>query len=316
MSHLLSPLNQHQQLSLLEHLDVGIVILDTHFQVSYWNQFMSNHAGITFEQTLNKPLFSFFPALDTPWFRRKIQTTLSLQNPSFVTWEERPWLFPFKSYRPFTGTAPFMYQNVTLLPIIDGDKPCQQLAIIIYDVTDEAVSKQALKTANQELSQLSRTDRLTQLNNRGYWEQCLELEFERFVRTQHPTSLIMLDIDHFKQVNDSYGHLAGDAVLIQLAKIIKTMIRSTDIAGRFGGEEFGILLPNTPAANAEILADRLRYKIETTPIVYEKETLMVTISLGIAAADSLYLTYHHWLEKTDQALYLAKQRGRNQFVTL
>lgn len=303
------------QFALLKGLDVGLVILDENFTVTFWNRFMSNHSGIMPKQILGSSLFSHFPDLDTQWFRRKLNTTISLHNPSFITWEERPRLFQFKSYRPITGSSSMMYQNITLLPLNEDSGSGKQVAIILYDVTDEAVSHQALTAANNELSQLSRTDRLTKLNNRGYWEHCLEQEFERFVRTQHPTSLIMLDIDHFKQVNDTYGHLAGDAVLVYLAQVIQQMIRSTDIAGRFGGEEFGIILPNTPAANAEILAERLRYKIETNPIVYANEQLLVTISLGIAAADSVYLNYQHWLEKADQALYQAKQKGRNQFVT-
>lgn len=303
------------QLALFENLDVGLAILDTDFKVTVWNQFMANHSGISQRQIIQTSLFEHFEDLDTQWFRRKLNTALTLHNPAFMTWEERPWLFRFKSYRPITGNTPWMFQNVTLLPLMDAKGAINHIGIIVYDVTDEAVSRQALKAANQALGTLSRTDSLTSLNNRGYWEQCLEQEYERFIRTQHPTSLIMLDIDHFKRVNDTYGHLAGDAVLVHLAKVIQQMIRSTDIAGRFGGEEFGILLPNTPAANAEILAERLRYKIETQPITYEGEQLMVTISLGIAAADSMFLSYQSWLDKADQALYLAKQRGRNQFVT-
>ena len=304
------------QITLLEQLDVGVVILNKDFSVLYWNEFMTNHSGISPETILHHSLFDHFKDIDTPWFRRKLHTALSLHNPAYMTWEERPWLFPFKSYRPITGSTTKMHQNITLLPLTHSQEEVNQLAIIVYDVTDEAVSKKALQSANAELSQLSRTDKLTQLNNRGYWELCLEQEYERFVRTQHPTSLMMLDIDHFKQVNDSYGHLAGDAVLIHLASVIRKMIRGTDIAGRFGGEEFGIILPNTPAINAEILAERLRYKIETTPITYQNESIMITISLGIAEADSRYLTYHQWLASADQALYDAKQQGRNRFITV
>lgn len=309
------PLSVQVQLALLENLDVGLTILDSNFQVTSWNQFMANHSGIMPEQMIGTSLFSHFETLDTQWFRRKLNTVLTLHNPAFMTWEERPWLFRFRTYRPITGNTSWMFQNVTLLPLLDNSGRVSHIGIIVYDVTDEAVSRQALKDANRALGLLSRTDQLTQLNNRGFWEKCLEQEYERFVRTQNPTSLIMLDIDHFKQVNDTFGHLGGDAVLIQLAEFIRHVIRSTDIAGRFGGEEFAILLPNTPVANAEILAERLRYTIETHPIIHDNNTIMVTISLGIAAADSAYMTYQSWLEKADQALYQAKEQGRNQFVS-
>lgn len=306
----------HWQMSLLDSLDVGLMVLDSDFRIALWNNFMVNHSGLSSSQVHGQSLFSLFPELDSSWFKRKLNSVLTLHNPAFMTWEERPWLFRFSSYRPITGSARWMYQNVTLIPLTSPDGEIRQIGLIIYDVTDEAVSRQALEKANQELGKLSRTDHLTGLNNRGYWEQCLQQEFERFIRTQQPTSLILLDIDHFKQVNDTQGHQAGDAVIRQLSDIIRQMIRTTDIAGRYGGEEFGILLLNTPAANAEILAERLRYTVETQPIPYEGEKLMVTISLGIAAADNNFADYQSWLEKADQSLYQAKERGRNQFVTL
>lgn len=306
----------HWQMSLLDSLDVGLMVLDSDFKVALWNNFMVNHSGLSSSEVHGQSLFSLFPDLDSPWFKRKLNSVQTLHNPAFMTWEERPWLFRFNSYRPITGSARWMYQNVTLIPLTSPDGQIRQIGLIIYDVTDEAVSRQALEKANQELGKLSRTDHLTGLHNRGYWEQCLQLEFERYIRTQQPTSLIMLDIDHFKQVNDTQGHLAGDAVIRQLADIIRQMIRTTDIAGRYGGEEFAILLLNTSAANAEILAERLRYAVETQAIPYEGEKLMVTISLGIAAADNSFADYQSWLEKADQSLYQAKERGRNQFVTL
>lgn len=315
LSHQKALHDLHGQLGLLENLDVGLAILDKEFRVTFWNRFMANHSGISQTQIQGQSLFGHFKDLDTQWFRRKLNSVLSLHNPAFMTWEERPWLFQFKSYRPITGNTPWMFQNITLLPLTDAKGEVNQIGLILYDVTDEAVSRQALKNANSELSKLSRTDHLTGLHNRGYWEQCLEQEYERFIRTQQPTTLVMLDIDHFKQVNDTYGHLAGDTVLRFISNIIRQMIRSTDIAGRFGGEEFGILLPDTPSSNAEILAERLRYAIETRPIRHEEEQLLVTISLGIAAADSAYLDYKSWLDQADQALYRAKENGRNQFVT-
>lgn len=304
-----------ERIELLNQLDIGITVIDAQFQILYWNHFMSNHSGYAAKDTYQCSLFSLYKELDTSWFRRKVSSVLSLHNSAFITWEERSCLIPFKSYRPFTGTSSWMYQNVTLMPLTDKHNQVNHLAIVIYDVTDEAVSKLALKKANHELNLLSQTDGLTQLNNRAYWEKCLANEFERFVRTQHSSSLIMLDIDHFKRVNDSYGHTAGDRVLVQVARLIRRIIRTTDIAGRYGGEEFGILLPNTNAADAEILAERLRYEIEMTAISYEEQNLFVSISLGIAAANNDYPSYLDWLKNADQALYEAKQKGRNQFVS-
>src|SRR5690606_25742057 len=136
-----------------------------------------------------------------------------LKNRAFTTWEQRPYLMQFKNYRPITGTEEFMYPNITISPLVPANGEVNNVCIIIYDVTDIASNKKALERANIELAKLSRTDRLTQLNNRGYWEECLIKEFNRYQRYHHTCSLIMFDIDHFKKVNDTYGHQAGDEVI-------------------------------------------------------------------------------------------------------
>lgn len=303
------------QLNLIQHLDVGIVVLDKAFTVRLWNTFMVNHSGISAEHMLNAHLFSKFTDLPEDWLRRKIQTVIMLDNSAFTTWEERPWLFKFKSYRPITGSARHMYQNATLLPLKNAQGEVDHVAIIIYDVTDAATNRLSLLNANQELSRLSITDQLTGLSNRGYLESCIKSEFERFCRTQQKSSLVMLDIDYFKKVNDTHGHLVGDEVIRKISKCITMFTRTTDLAGRYGGEEFAILLINTPIGNAKIFAERLREAIENTVIQVDNLDLYVTVSLGISVSDKGYTDYNQWLNDADQALYRSKERGRNQ-VTL
>ncbi|WP_151703366.1 diguanylate cyclase [Nitrincola alkalilacustris] len=302
----------HWQLGLLQTLDVGLIVLDHDFKIQLWNSFMVNHSGISDSKVRNKSLFDTFPELPATWLKRKLNSVFLLNNRAFITWEERPYLFRFKSYRPITGRADFMYQNITLIPLASPSGQVEHLGILIYDMTDAAVSRLDLQQANAELSQLSRTDRLTKLNNRGYWEECVKHEFERYVRTQIPSSLVMLDIDHFKPINDTLGHLAGDEVIRKLASEISHHARATDIAGRYGGEEFGILLVNTPAANAEIFAERLRSAVEGLDIRYDDKRIDITVSIGIAEVDNLQDDYHRWIEQTDQALYFSKEHGRNR----
>ncbi len=115
-----------------------------------------------------------------------------------------------------------------------------------------------LKLANTKLEQLSRKDALTGLFNRGYWDAQLQLEFDRCKRYQHASTLIMLDIDHFKKVNDTFGHPAGDLVIKKLASILRSSSRKTDVVGRYGGEEFGVILPNTKVNTAYALVERIR----------------------------------------------------------
>lgn len=186
--------------------------------------------------------------------------------------------------------------------------------MIIYDVTDIAVNRADLQAANAKLETLSRTDRLTNLYNRGYWEERLEHEFRRFRRSHAISSLILFDVDHFKRVNDVYGHPAGDEVLRRLAGIVRESVRATDVAGRYGGEEFGLVLVDTPAPDALVLAERLRKAMAALVIDTEAGDITVTISLGVVQITAEIAGHKHWIECADHALYQAKRGGRNRTV--
>lgn len=302
----------HWHIGLLQNLDVGLVVLDEQHRVHLWNAFMVNYSGMTDSYVRDRNLFELFPELPKEWLTRKLNTLFQLCNRSFITWQERPWLFQFKPSRPLTGKAAQMYQNVTLIPLTSPDGEVHQVGILIYDMTDAAMSHLDLESANEELARLSRTDRLTGLNNRGYWEECLQHEYDRYLRSNRSSSLIMLDIDHFKQINDNYGHQAGDQVIRALAKLIGAHIRSTDSAGRYGGEEFGILLPDTSASHAEVLAERVRRAAQEAKIYYDDKSITFTLSLGIAESLVEDTDYESWLKRADNALYASKQNGRNQ----
>lgn len=231
-----------------------------------------------------------------------------------MTWEQRPYLFKFKNYRPITGTEPFMYQNITISPLVSTDGDVHHIAIIIYDVTDIASNRKALEQANGELEKLSRTDMLTKLNNRGFWEECLSREFSRFQRYQTISSVVMFDIDHFKKVNDTYGHQAGDEAIRQVSRVLRENLRKTDIAGRYGGEEFGVILGNTDAEAAIVFCERVRQQVSEIVVNHEGQQIKFTVSLGISQALNTTEDYKSWLEQADQALYAAKEGGRNRTV--
>ena len=302
----------HWQIGLLQNLDVGLIVLDRECRIQLWNTFMTNYSGRTDSEVRDRNLFELFPELPHTWFKRKLDTVFLLRNRAFITWQERPSLFRFKPERPITGKASHMHQNVTLIPLKSPTGEVDHIGVLIYNVTDAAMNHLELEAANAELSRLSRIDRLTGLFNRGYWESCLQLEHDRFLRTQQPSSLIMLDIDHFKQINDSYGHQTGDEVIRVLARLIQKHIRSTDTAGRYGGEEFGILLPHTRADQAEVLAERIRNAALATVAEYKQEQIRFSISLGIAESAPDDLDHSHWLGRADKAMYHSKRNGRNQ----
>lgn len=163
-----------------------------------------------------------------------------------------------------------------------------------------------------ELRLIAQSDHLTgTLTRRGFVEQ-VEREIARSTRYSRPGSLIILDLDHFKSINDGHGHAVGDAVLRHVADVIKSTIRPSDVLGRLGGEEFGILLPETGEREASLAAERIRHAIDAHRVrVSDGLSLHVTASLGVAGLTAGVTAFADWLQAADSMLYAAKQAGRN-----
>lgn len=307
------PLDEfHRILDILQTIDVGLVVLDQNYHVTLWNGFMENHSGFMLSQLAEHNIFHYFPDLAEAWLRQKVEAVFTLRCASFISWELRPYLFNFAASRPFTGMSDVMYQNVTIMPLISRHGDISHVCFIIYDVTDAATSKIALQEANEQLTTLSITDRLTGLYNRGYWEECLRNEFNRYQRTGKISTLMMLDIDFFKKVNDTYGHLAGDDVLRRASVILRQIVRCSDMPGRYGGEEFGVLLTDINESIAVHVAERLRQAMEKEVVIFDDQAIRFTISIGLAEINSDHTSALHWLQKADAALYHSKHTGRNQ----
>lgn len=170
-----------------------------------------------------------------------------------------------------------------------------------------------LSEQKQRLEQLSRTDGLTGLFNRSYWENCLENEFTRARRLREPVVLLLADVDHFKRINDQFGHAQGDEVLRQVGALLRDSLRRIDVIGRFGGEEFAVVLPHTSAVAGEAVAERLRRAMAGAAL--DMPGLgPVTISIGVAPLSEDVRDCRSWLARADAALYAAKQQGRNRVV--
>ena len=162
-----------------------------------------------------------------------------------------------------------------------------------------------------DLKNLAITDGLTKLyNSRQFYHQ-LELEMDRSLRYRHPLSLMLFDIDYFKNYNDTYGHLEGDKVLVRIGQTTKAMLRTMDTAYRYGGEEFTVILPETSGEEAITVGERLRSHIASEKFIHESQIISVTISVGIAQ-----YVYHEYasdfVKRSDQAMYQSKDSGRNK----
>ena len=170
-----------------------------------------------------------------------------------------------------------------------------------------------LEDANKKLDLISRTDELTGLPNRRDMLRTIDNEVQRVTRTRKPFCFIFIDIDHFKNVNDTYGHACGDEVLKHVASTIRNLLRKYDVLARYGGEEFLTLLPETDLDGARIVAERFRKTIEDTTVVFGKLSIKVTITLGVAQYDHA-LGADRSIQMADRALYEGKETGRNKVI--
>ncbi|MGF6514344.1 diguanylate cyclase (GGDEF)-like protein [Pseudomonas sp. BT76 TE3572] len=302
----------HWLLAIVQNIDVGVVVLDRDYCVQVWNTFMENRSGVQPKDAQNQNFLNLFPEVDRQWFSRKVESVVTLGTPAFTIWEQRPYLVRFKNYQPITGQEEFMYQNTTLLPLRSTDGKINHICLVIYDVTDVATNRHQLQAANAQLQQLSRTDRLTGLYNRGHWEESLKVAYARHQRYGNATSLVMLDIDHFKRVNDTYGHPAGDKVIEEVARLIHEHVRETDVAGRYGGEEFGVVLSDTDKAGGRVFAERLRQAVEGLEVLFNGQSIRFTISLGVADLSQPSINHADLIAWADHALFVSKKAGRNR----
>lgn len=318
MKDLMNLSDFHLTIQLIDNIDAGVVLLDRNYTVQAWNTFMQAYSGISAEQIMGKNLFDVVPGLPDDWLKKKIASTFKLRTRTFSCWEDRPYIFDFKNFSPVTGGSVEMYQNMTLTPLKSLTGEYSYVCMTIYDVSDTAKSKKQLSETNAQLTHLSITDGLTQLYNRGHWERCLEEEFERCRQRQTPSTLVMFDIDHFKKVNDTFGHVAGDAVIKNISVMLRKAKRQNDLAGRYGGEEFAVILPETTSELTSYFAERLRARVDESSVKIDLREIGVTISLGICEWAPWMKHYNQWLACADEALYRSKQGGRNRstvFIT-
>jgi diguanylate cyclase (GGDEF)-like protein len=201
-----------------------------------------------------------------------------------------------------------LYKEVSNLPISNDPFSTTHSRIITRLVHFISVVTSELEDANKELKRVSCIDKLTQINNRLKLDEVLEHEFSISTRYNTGLSILILDIDHFKEVNDTFGHLVGDLVLTQLAGILKSCVRKSDTVGRWGGEEFLVILPHTRMKDAKKVAEKIRAAVEKTDF---QQAGHITCSMGVASfceGDNS----EKLLSRADEALYHAKSGGRNR----
>jgi len=280
--------------------DYALVTLDREGQVHCWNPGVGRLTGHTTEQSVGRPYAMFYPA-----------DTLSPAHALDRLHEARRdgWSLD-EGWRHRADGSRF-WGSCLIAPLEAGVEPQAgepAFSLIIRDISDR-------KDANEALRQAVSCDHLTGLANRRAFFEAAEHELQRWQRLPRPLSLVLVDADHFKRVNDLHGHAAGDAVLRHLAVALAATFRTMDVVARVGGEEFAILLPGTPGEGAEAVAARLCQAIAAQPVEVDGTTIHYTVSAGVASMASDLGSIEALMKRADAALYAAKSGGRNRAAT-
>ena len=288
----------------MDNAPVVVKLKDEDGRLVWYNRLCSERFGVDRKQWIGKLDAERWPAAEATAVRRRDLAVLAGERLVETTEQDRA---PDGSTR---------YWNTYRFAFVDhaGRKFIASLAL---DATRVAVAEaevertqRELQLVNAQLSELAVTDGLTGLKNRRAFDERLRQDFALAVRHDLSLSLLMIDVDHFKQFNDTYGHAEGDEILRTLAKILQESVRATDMVARYGGEEFAIILPNTMKEKARLLAARIARAVEAMPVRHRR----ITISIGISSKYPELVNREHFIALADEALYRAKSKGRNCVV--
>jgi len=319
--------NEEKFRSLVEQSTDGVILIDEQGMIIEWNQAQSKITGIPKASALGANFWNIQHQIMTPE-RRARMTPEYLKKTYFESYlsgttdySEKPRDIEIVS---LSGEHKFLQQTAFIVKTEKG----RRMGTVIHDITERkrielelqrmganlAAANIELQAALARQRQLAHTDVLTGINNRRRLYELAEHEFEIAVRYKQPLSAIMFDIDHFKKVNDTFGHTIGDQILQSVAQTASAELRSADVIGRYGGEEFVIILPMTNAQQAYPLAERIRERVAALRLPTEKGDATVTLSIGIVEMlrDTQLKSVEDLIRQADETMYAAKQAGRNR----
>ena len=275
----------------------SVVITDFDGKITYVNSAFTAITGYSAKEVLGKKT----SILKSGYMSKEVYENLWQTILSGKTWEGE--------LNNMKKGGELFWENTRIAPLLNQDGEISNFVAIKVDITER-------KRAQDELERMAITDPLTGLFNRRYFFEVAQKEFLKSIRYNRPLSVVLFDIDMFKSINDTYGHLAGDQILAQIGVLLTQKERETDLSARYGGEEFVLLLPETNCEGARNTAERLRSLLETSPIYYENHKIQFTASFGVAGIGNRDYpeTFDYLILQADKALYEAKRISRNTVV--
>ena len=293
--------------SIYNSVDLGLIIINENNKIESWNSFMTHYSMLPESEVVGRDLFNLFPDLPKVWLLLKFKGVRQLQNPSKVSWEQRSTLFKF-------ANSETMMQNCSFIPITNTETGENLILITIQDVSDFANNKIELNELieiNKSLEEISNYDALTEIYNRRYIGNVLNVAIETYKKN---LVVVMLDLDHFKRINDTYGHIIGDKVLKYICRIVLDDMLEGATLGRFGGEEFLIIVKGVPLAKIMDWLEIVRYKISEGYVISDGEKVTITASFGVAEFDVEVKDDLEIIHRADVAMYRSKNSGRNKIT--
>jgi len=299
--------------NIIDQLSVGVFVLDADSRIRRWNRWLQDKTAITLGQAIGKTIEELFPEISVKRFNWAVEQVIKYRCPQVLSQILNHYIVPIQVSHGNRHGVSIMQQHVTIAPM-QGESDETLAVITIIDVTENVIRSSALVEMAQKLEHASNHDALTGVYNRRFMWEWLVPELKQCVRYKHTLSCLLLDIDHFKRLNDEHGHDKGDVVLKDFSTVVADVLRDSDFLIRYGGEEFVVLLPHCDLENAIVVAGRILDRMRKTEIggMGKGEVLC---SIGAASLDpNSACTGEELLKVADKRLYEAKNSGRNRVV--
>jgi len=293
--------------AVLDHVPLGIAVLDRQLRVVFWNSCLEDWTGVTKKQIEGTDIRSRFAHLDQPRYLARLNDLLTGGAPTIFSSQLHPH-FLRSTLR--GGRLRIEYTVAVAVPGAADNGFYALLAI--HDVTSLAETMEAVRQARDEAQRQAATDSLTGVANRRHFVESAERTIAQAVRYGRPAALLVIDVDGFKAVNDTHGHIVGDEMLKAIVRVCRRGLRDADLVGRLGGDEFAVLLPETTGPMALLTAERLRSAVAVEEFRAEGHRIEMAVSLGVSALGRDSRTFDALLRLADGALYDAKRHGRNR----
>lgn len=294
-----------------DHVPIGIFVLDAEYRIQYWNSWLGDKTGIDAAAATGRRLGELFDGWENERFYLAVSQAIGYSIPHVLSQTLNRYLLPIKMPLTERHGLPLMQQKVSVIPV-PGCDSARCALVIIQDVTETVMRTAAITEVMEQFKDVSLRDPLTELFNRRFMWEWLGQQLKDARRHGQPLACLMLDIDWFKRLNDSYGHQRGDDILQHFTRLTVEQLRDSDILVRYGGEEFAAFLPRCSSGQAIATASRILETIRDSSIAGLMPAT-VTCSIGVAVFEPAQpCSAEELLRAADARLYEAKNSGRNR----